>query len=104
MSVRDLQTALAQARLAYWKAKVAVAEAQLAELDDPQKKPEHIDLSNFRPEWKRGTKISKAGAAAIFAAFDQHKRIREVAKLLNISERSAGTWHIRWEKHRNLKS
>lgn len=102
MSLKELQITLARTRVAYWKAKVAVAEAQLAELGRLQE-PEDIDISNFRPEWKNGLRISPPGAVAIFAAFDRHKRIREVADLFRISERSAGVWHLRWEK-RQLKT
>jgi hypothetical protein len=97
MSLKKLQITLARTRVAYWKAKVAVAEAQLAELGHLQK-PEDIDLSTFRPEWKNGLRLSPAGVVAIFAAFDRHKRIKETAGLFRISERSAGVWHGRWEK------
>jgi hypothetical protein len=99
MSLKELHITLARARVAYWKAKVAVAEAQLAELGHLQE-PDDMDLSIFRPEWKNGLRLSPAGAVAIFEAFDRHKRIKEAANLFQISERSAGVWHLRWEKRR----
>jgi hypothetical protein len=80
----------------YHLARAAVLNEQLAA-------SAAIDLSQYDPSWKTpGTRLSRAGRAAIMAAFDQFMPQNEVSALFQISSTSAHKWHRRWKQARRL--
>ena len=67
---------------------------------------ETINLAGFNPAWKRddGHWLSDFGGRAIFAAYGQRMRQRDVCILFRVTSCTAHNWHRRWKLSRRLNA
>lgn len=89
---------LLRARRELLQATIAVINEEISRLAHGES--DDVDLAAFRPEWKDGERLTPAGRAAAFAAFDGGMRQVEVARLMQISTPSAHRIQKIWEQER----
>jgi hypothetical protein len=102
MGLDELRIEALEAERRWHEARLRVVDAELAGLrfPVPDRTETRAGAMAFSEAWKRGTRLTDAGAAAVFAAFDGGSTLRDVQELFRVSPRAAADWRLRWKSRR----